>query len=118
MLIAGMDTRDPVLRQKLAAKLKSHLKGIARGRFSLPDSFSLMAIPDPSDTLEEGEVAVYLQGSVWVEDRILVLVRAWGTENILVLVRARARAAAWARSLFSCSCSLKVVIEPCGEANT
>lgn len=72
MLIAGMDTRDPVLRQKLAAKLKSHLKGIARGRFSLPDSFSLMAIPDPSDTLEEGEVAVYLQGSVWVEDRILV----------------------------------------------
>jgi hypothetical protein len=72
MLMAGMDTRDTYLRERIVKLIKEKLRSIARGKFTLLDSASLMAVADPSGSLEQDQVCVLINGVPRIEERVLI----------------------------------------------
>jgi len=73
MMLAGMDSTDESLRNSLLQILREKLTSVARGRFLIPDSYSLMVIPDHTASLPEGHVCVMIEGVPWkVGERVLL----------------------------------------------
>jgi hypothetical protein len=78
MFLAGMDTSDEHLRNKVLDLLRSQLNELAKGRVPIPKDAvgiggaNLMAVPDPSETLPEGTVCVLIGGEPQMRERALL----------------------------------------------
>ena len=72
MLLAGMDTRDEHLRNRVMEKLLQQMRGIAQGKFLIPESANLMAVADPSDSIPQGAIVVLVGGQAWIERRLVL----------------------------------------------
>ena len=72
LLLGRIDPRDEYVRAKAVQRLKRRLTVLAKGRFPLPGTHSVMACPDPSGSIPEGAVVFLVKGRPQVEPRMLL----------------------------------------------